>query len=339
MKRDSLNRLRCPKTKSKLTVKSVSLELNDDIIQGELINEVGHIYNITNGIADLATEEDLIGDAAFARNYYKGIANTYDENVDITFKLYNEDELTVRNYMIDLLDLKPDSKVLEVSSGTGKDSEQILKRLNDKGELFCLDISPDMLSFAKEKLSSFPTKTEAVSGTACELPFEDDSFDCLYCFAGVGHFPSVKKGLAEMARVVKPGGKVVFCEKNVPQWLKPTTYGKILVNNNPMFAYDAPLEHIPVEARNVGIRWIIGNVHYVVDYIVGVGEPIGNFDLELPGERGGTFNTRYFGKLEGLTDETRKLALKARPKTGLSMHKWIDKLIKEEAERIIGKIK
>ena len=66
-----------------------------------------------------------------------------------------------------------------------------------------------------------------------------------------------------MSRVVKKGGKVVFCEKNVPPWLKNTTYGKILINHNKMFNLNNPLELIPIEARNVGIRWILGNVHYV----------------------------------------------------------------------------
>ncbi|MFN9518130.1 MAG: class I SAM-dependent methyltransferase, partial [Bacteroidota bacterium] len=155
----------------------------------------------------------------------------------------------------------------------------------------------------------------------------------LYCFAGVGHFPSIEKGLKEMARVLKPGGKVVFAEKNVPLWLRETTYGKILINNNPMFAYDAPLKNIPVEARQVGIRWIIGNVHYVVDYIVGVGEPIGNFDLELPGERGGTFNTRYYGKLDGVTNEAKEIAIKQAKENNTSLHKWLDTLIKDSASR------
>ena len=334
MRISSLNKLRCPKTKSKLILKNSS-DINNEITDGILVNEMGDEYIITEGIPDLITKEDLIGDALFARNYYKGIADTYDKNVDITFALYNEKEIEVRNYMIDLLDLKPDFKVLEISAGTGKDSELISKRLNEKGELFCLDISPDMLRYVKQKLDKYESRSEIVCGTACALPFEDNSFDALYCFAGVGHFPSIKKGLSEMARVVKPGGKVVFCEKNVPLWLRKTEYGKILINNNPMFAYDSPLQYIPVEARNVGIRWIIGNVHYVVDYTVGIGEPKGNFDLELPGERGGSFNTRYFGKLEGVSNETKALALKAKAKLDISMHEWLDNLIKEGAEKIL----
>lgn len=336
MKLTSLSTLRCPKTQSNLFIKSIEKEQNGEVLEGVLVNDAGYEYKIVNGLPDFVTPEDLVGDAAFARSYYKGIAGTYDQNVDITFTLYNENESEVRNYMIDLLELKPDFKVLEVSAGTGKDSELILKRLGSEGQLFCLDISPDMLLNAKKRLINYPAYTEIVCGTACDLPFDDNSFDALYCFAGVGHFPDLPKGLKEMARVVKPGGKVVFCEKNVPQWLRESEYGKICINNNPMFEYDAPLKYIPVEARNVGIRWIIGNVHYVVDYTVGVGEPKGNFDLILPGERGGSFNTRYYGKLEGVTKEAKELAIKARKKLGIPMHEWLDKIIKSNAEQILN---
>lgn len=333
----SLNKLRCPKTGGLLKLTEVEKAEGDIVISGKLTSETGEEYLIKEGIPDLTSSDDLIDDASFARNYYAGIAETYDQNVDITFTLYNEDELQVRNYMIDLLNLKPDYRVLEVSAGTGKDSELISGRLNEQGELFCLDLSPDMLKFAKEKVKNSKAPVELICGTACSLPFPDNSFDALYCFAGVGHFPCLKKALNEMARVVKVGGKVVFCEKHVPIWLRNTTYGKILINNNPMFAYEAPLEYIPISARNVGIRWINGNVHYVVDYTVGEGEPKGNFDMILPGARGGSFNSRYFGKLEGVSPETKKLAIEAREKLGISMYDWLEDIIKKEAEKILSK--
>ena len=334
MKKDLLDDLICPKTASKLHLQIDECNEENEIISGKLINKNHDEYPITDGLPDLVTKDDLIEGAEFARKYYTQISDTYDQNLHVTFDLYNENELSTREFLISLLNLKSNDHVLEISSGTGKDSELIAKKINT-GYLTLLDITPSMLKKAQVNLRNCSIPINYVAASACSLPFVDNKYDALYCFAGVGHFPDVKRALQEMARVVKPGGKVVFCEKNVPIWLRETTYGKILINNNPMFGENIPLQHIPIEARNVGIHWILGNVHYVVDFTVGEGEPCGNFDLELPGERGGTFNTRYFGKLEGVTSETKDLVLRAREKMGVSMHKWLDEIINKEAKKIL----
>lgn len=336
MRNELLNYLICPKTGSKLQLQVENKNEKGEIIEGFLINNNNDKYHIINGLPDMVYEEELIGDAKFARNYYTQISNTYDENLHVTFDLFNEDEASIREFMINLLNLKKNDHVLEVSAGTGKDSELIAKKLNKQGSLTLLDITPSMLNKAKDNLKDCLIPLDFIVGTACSLPFSDNTFDALYCFAGVGHFPDIKKALKEMTRVVKTGGKIVFCEKNVPAWLRDTQYGKILINNNPMFAQDIPLNHIPVEARNLGVHWILGNAHYVVDFTVGEGAPVGNFDLELPGDRGGSFNTRYFGKLEGITTATKELAIKAKEKTGISMHEWLDEIIKKEAKKLLG---
>jgi ubiquinone/menaquinone biosynthesis C-methylase UbiE len=329
MKESALRVYRCPITHEELRL-SEHFGQTRDILSGTLVT-ASRSYSIENGIPIFAPDEQLRGTAQFARNYYASIAEGYDENVHVTFDLYNENELDVRLSMIRLLNLNGCSKVLEISAGTGKDSELIASQLDKNGELWLFDISPDMLIRARGKVVKYPPMTEAAIGDACSLPYIDNYFDALYCFAGVGHFIDQRSALKEMARVVRPGGRVVFAEKNVPPWLRNTQYGKILINNNPMFADHHPLDLIPVAARNVGIRWILGNAHYVVDYTVGEGEPVGNFDLELPGYRGGSFNTRYFGKLEGITKEAKELYEKAARKKGVSLHKWLDSTIREKA--------
>jgi len=326
----SLETYRCPASGGRLQLADGAKWIEGEILSGKIISSCAE-YSVENGLPIFADMQQLEESAIFARNYYASIADTYDENVHVTFDLYNENERDVRLSMIDLLNLKPHAKVLEVSAGTGKDSELIVKKLGADGELWLLDISPDMIEKSRAKLINYEARTEFAVGNACRMPYPDNHFDALYCFAGIGHFPDQRAGLAEMARVVRPGGRVVFCEKNVPPWLRKTTYGKILINNNPMFSDPAPLDLIPVEARNVGIRWILGNAHYVVDYTVGEGEPMGNFDLEMPGYRGGSFNTRYFGRLEGITEETKALYEKAAKRCGLSLHKWLESTIKERA--------
>jgi ubiquinone/menaquinone biosynthesis C-methylase UbiE/uncharacterized protein YbaR (Trm112 family) len=329
VKKKSLDVYRCPVAHTPLSLSATAAD-GESVVEGEL-SAGERQYSVRDGMPIFAPNDHLAGTALFARKYYASIAGTYDDNVHVTFELYNERELDVRLSMIRLLDLRSDSKVLELSAGTGKDSELIAKQLSAAGQLWLMDISPDMLRQAQQKTANLPVPVEAAVGDACRLPYRDDYFDALYCFAGVGHFTDQKAALSEMARVVRPGGRVVFCEKNVPPWLRDTEYGKILINNNPMFDEPPPIHLIPVQARNVGIRWILGNVHYVVDYTVGDGEPVGNFDLVLPGHRGGTFKTRYFGKLEGVSPEAKQLAEKAADSAGVSRHKWLDDLIKARA--------
>ena len=67
--------------------------------------------------------------------------------------------------------------------------------------------------------------------------------------------------------------------------------------------------------------------------MVGVGEPRADLDFPIPGVRGGTHRTRYYGHLEGVTPEAKRLAQQARASLGLSMHDWLDKVVREAAQR------
>jgi hypothetical protein len=81
----------------------------------------------------------------------------------------------------------------------------------------------------------------------------------------------------------------------------------------------------------VRVQWVVGGVYYLIDFVVGEGEPEANFDLEIPGARGGTLRTRYYGRLEGVTPQTLDLARRAGAKSGKSMHAWLDAAVRGAA--------
>ena len=81
------------------------------------------------------------------------------------------------------------------------------------------------------------------------------------------------------------------------------------------------------------MRWIIGNCFYLIDFRVGDGPPQLNLDLPHKGRRGGTLRSRYYGRLEGVTPETKELALAAVERRGCSMYEWLEQLVREAAER------
>ena len=112
-------------------------------------------------------------------------------------------------------------------------------------------------------------------------------------------------------------------------WLRQTEFGRILMNSNPEFAYPLHLEMLPVEARKTRMEWIIGGVFWVIDFVVGEGEPKADFDL-IPGCVGARIAraTRPAGRV---TPEAKRLAQEARAKTGKSMHEWLDEVVKGAA--------
>ena len=292
-------------------------------------------YEIINGIPNFIWPKVLNDVDKKAKDFYEGRADDYDKYLHLTFKTYNEDEHKIRSYMVELLDLKSDSNVLEIACGTGRDSQLIEKRLGERSELHLTDISLDMISRAKKKLPVDNDKIFYCLSNAMHLPYPDNYFDALYSFGAVGEFSNIKKFFEEVVRVCKPGAKVVVGDENLPVWQRDTLFGRILGNYNKQFLENVPFDCLPIESRNVKCQWIIGGVFYLIDFTVGEGEPYADFDFEIPGVRGGTHKTRYYGLLEGVTQETFELAWKARKKKDISMHKWLDDVVRNEALKVL----
>jgi ubiquinone/menaquinone biosynthesis C-methylase UbiE len=322
----------CPETRMPLYI------LRDDKTHAvvRLETDEGRSYKVAGGIPELTFPKELSGSEGKVKSFYDERVDAYDKYLPLTFKTHNENEEEVRNSFIDRLELKEDSLVLEVACGTGRDSEIIAQRLSEKGEMFMQDISPLMLERCVERLEKYKLEKEFCLSNAAYLPFPDNYFDALYSFGGLGEFPEIKRSLAEMARVVRVGGKVVVGDESIPPWLRETDFARILTTTNPQFNATVPLEDMPVQAREVCLRWVIGGVFYLIDFRVGEGEPTGNFDFEIPGPRGGTYRTRYEGQLEGVTREAKELASKAVEKKGTSMHKWLDDVVRRAARKDLG---
>lgn len=288
-------------------------------------------YPIVDGIPDFVARADLSTHTQSVQAFYDGRSETYDQYLHLTFHTHGEDESKVRNGLIDLLELKPDSTVLEIAAGSGRDSELIASRLGSAGKLFLQDISSGMLNKARERLRDCAVPISYALADASTLPYADHSVDCVYSFGGLGEFPDIRRALAEMVRVCKPGGKIVVGDESIPVWLRQTEFAKILSTTNPQFMAPLPLEHMPVEAREVCVRWVIGGVFYLIDFRVGAGAPDGNFDYPIPGPRGGTLRSRHLGQLEGVTPEAKELAHQARAKRGMSMHAWLEEAVRKAA--------
>ena len=286
-----------------------------------------------SGIIDLIFPKRLNELDEKARSFYEGRADAYEKYLHLTFQTYGEDEDYIRNYMIDKLQLTPSSKVLEIACGTGRDTLLIADRLGKEAIGYFVDIAEDMLETTVHKLKTYDFQKYFSLANAMKIPLADNSVDCLYSFGAVGEFSDIKTFFKECVRVVKPGGRVVVGDENLPVWLRNSEFGKILSNYNNQFLAEVPFKDLPIEARNVKCEWVIGGVFYLIEFEVGEGEPFANFDFDIPGARGGTHRTRMYGQLEGIKLSTKELALKAQKSSGLSMHEWLNQVVLEAAKK------
>jgi ubiquinone/menaquinone biosynthesis C-methylase UbiE len=296
----------------------------------------GTRYPVTDGVPELVFPERLDARDAETKSFYDGRAEAYDRYLHLTFRTHGEDERAVREGFAERLQLRPDSRVLDLACGTGRDAEVIAGRLGPGGVLAMQDLSRPMLDRCRERTAGADVRKHYCVGNALHLPFADGFFDAAFSFGGLGEFSDIRRALAEMVRVTKVGGKIVVGDESIPPWLRGTDFAKILMTTNAQFRARPPLREMPVAAREVRLEWVIGGVFYLVDFRVGEGEPTADFDFEIPGPRGGTYRTRYEGQLEGVTPEAKALALEAVKKKGVSMHRWLDEVVRAAARRDLG---
>jgi hypothetical protein len=107
--------------------------------------------------------------------------------------------------------------------------------------------------------------------------------------------------------------------------------GRIMTNSNPLLRCEPPMDLLPVTATNVRLEYIMMGAFYAVDFRVAEAAPLPDYHMQIPSVRGGSHWTRYHGQLEGVSDEAKRLALEARAKSGLSMHEWLDRVVRTAA--------
>jgi ubiquinone/menaquinone biosynthesis C-methylase UbiE len=305
---------------------------------GHLISAEGRRFPIEKGVPNLLWPPELSAIEVKTKDEYDRVAGQiYDAALDWQFAALHEDEERVRELMVNMLDLEPSHRILEVGCGTGRDSYRLARRLNAGGALFLQDLSPNMVHTCVKRMAEYDRRMHfecalhySIS-SATYLPFPSSFFDAVFHFGGFNEFSDHKRAAEEFVRVVKPGGRVLFGDESVAPWLRGTEFEAIVTTNNPLFRHKLPLEAIPVCARDVGVRWIMANCFYVITFRKGDGPPPLNLDLPHKGWRGGTMRSRYFGVLEGVTPEAKELARKAAASTGLSVHEWLDRLVRKQA--------
>ena len=118
-----------------------------------------------------------------------------------------------RERAADLARVGPGDSALDVASGTGDLAVELKRRVGPSGSVVGSDFSEGMLDLARAK--SADVRWEWAN--ALDLSYETDSFDAATVGFGARNFSDLGAGLREMARVVRPGGRVVVLEITTPQ--------------------------------------------------------------------------------------------------------------------------
>ncbi|MGN6193545.1 MAG: bifunctional demethylmenaquinone methyltransferase/2-methoxy-6-polyprenyl-1,4-benzoquinol methylase UbiE [Ginsengibacter sp.] len=148
-----------------------------------------------------------------------------------------------------LKDLRP-KKILDVATGTADFAITSFKILQPE-KIIGIDISDGMLEIGRKKIekAGFQNSIELLNGDSEAILFDDNSFDAVTVAFGVRNFENLEKGLSEIKRVLKPGGKLIVLECTKPSlpvlkqlynfYMKFITpkIGKIIAKNNEAYQY------------------------------------------------------------------------------------------------------
>ena len=159
---------------------------------------------------------------------FNTISGEYDQlNRVISFGI----DMKWRKKVIQYTAEKKPQAVLDIATGTGDLPIMMADKIEAK-KIIGLDISEGMLEVGKQKIKAqnLDKRIEMIVGDSENLPFEDETFDVVTVSFGVRNFENLEKGLSEIKRVLKKGGKLIVLETSVPEKF-PFKQGYVFYSN------------------------------------------------------------------------------------------------------------
>ncbi|HJR19465.1 MAG TPA: methyltransferase domain-containing protein [Actinomycetota bacterium] len=150
--------------------------------------------------------------------HYERMAAKFDRSIWSLGNRDNRNHLVKVRAIADAIGAERGGHVLEVGTGTGLHARWLLE--NTPARVTALDASEPMLGIASQRLADHGGRVALGIADAHDLPFGDGTFDSAFCSGTLHHLSSPGRGIAELARVTRPGGRVAAME---PNWKFPST--------------------------------------------------------------------------------------------------------------------
>ena len=147
---------------------------------------------------------------------FKSVASRYDIMNDVmslgTHRL-------IKRFTIELSALRSGHKVLDLAGGTGDFSIRFSSIVGEAGQVVLADINEAMLKVGRDRIidKGISNNVDFAQVNAEDLPFADDTFDCVCIAYGLRNVTDKDAALASMRRVLKPGGRVLVLEFSKPK--------------------------------------------------------------------------------------------------------------------------
>jgi ubiquinone/menaquinone biosynthesis C-methylase UbiE len=294
----------------------------------------GHFFAFVPGTNVPVFASEPEGSNEYSR---ENAAEVHDNALRWVFRTFQTDEKDLRERLVARIGLKKGQRLLITGAGAGNDLPYLVHELSGMGDIYVQDIAKEMLlagvSRYTSELAGSGVELHFSVSDATNLPFADGFFDAAYHFGGINLFPNIAKGIAEMNRVVRPGGNIVIGDEGLAPWLVDTELGRMLINNNALYACSVPLASLPVTVRNVKLSWELSNCFYVIEFQAGTEQLPIDIDVPHVGKRGGSIRSRYFGQLEGVTPTLRDRIYEEAERRGISRVAFLESALRAALDK------
>ena len=147
--------------------------------------------------------------AGRVRGVFDSVATRYDLMNDLlSFGLHR----LWKTYAVAVANLRPGDKVLDIAGGTGDLARAFASKVGTQGLVVLTDINEAMLRVGRDRLLDRGVVVPTLTCDAEHLPFADASFDLVSVAFGLRNMTHKDAALAEMARVLRPGGRLLVLE-------------------------------------------------------------------------------------------------------------------------------